>query len=65
MVIQDRAFFSINGRDVEKLLEAQVKKFRYGDLIFSSEEEESITIEVFIGSKRKKKEFKAYNLFLD
>jgi hypothetical protein len=62
--IGDR-IFSINGHDVEDLSDTQVKKFRYGDLEFSKEEDENITIEVPIGGQRKKIKLKAYNLFSD
>ncbi len=60
--IGDR-IFSINDHDVEYLSDTQVKKFRYGDLKFSKEEDENIAIEVLIGSQRKKIKLKAYNLF--
>lgn len=57
--------FAINGQDIEGLSDSQVKNFRYGDLEFSKEEDENITIEVLIGDKRKKITLKAYNLFSD
>jgi len=62
--IGDR-IFSINGHETEYLSDTQVKKFRYGDLKFSKEEDENITIEVLIGGQRKKIKLKAYRLFLD
>lgn len=60
--IGDR-IYSINDHDVEELSDTQVKKFRYGNLKFSKEEDENITIEVLIGGQRKKIKLKAYNLF--
>jgi predicted aspartyl protease len=60
--IGDR-IFSINGQDIKDLSDTQVKNLRYGDLEFSKEEDENITIEVLIGDQRKKIKLKAYNLF--
>lgn len=60
--IGDR-IFSINGHDIEDLSDTQVKNFRYGDLEFSKEEDEYITIDVLVGDQRKKIKLEAYNLF--
>lgn len=55
--------YSINGASVENLTEDQILRFRKGDLIFSRDEDESITLEVQISGKKARIKLAAYDLF--
>lgn len=61
----DTPILSINGKTVDQLSDEEVRRFKNGDLIFSSEEDQEIAIEILVERKKIPLRFATYELFGD
>jgi hypothetical protein len=61
----DSPILSINGKSVDRLTEADVRRFKNGELTFSAVEDKEIALELMIEGKKVSMKFVSYELFAD
>ncbi|MDH4272141.1 MAG: aspartyl protease family protein [Candidatus Aminicenantes bacterium] len=61
----DTPILSINGKPVDRLTGDEVRRFKNGDLAFSTAEDKEITLELLIEGKKVSMSFASYELFTD
>ena len=61
----DAPILSINGKPVDRLTADEVRRFRRGDLTFSSAEDSEISLELLVEGKKVPYKFASYGLFSD